>query len=929
MKAKTIVCFIVVAAIMCFRINVINAQFHGDQSVRLNIKNNEKRSGIVIIKATSNNQSEKLKLKIDGEEQTDLYKALEKNAKFVFDVKGTNVFFKNGVTMGNRVLKIFDDTMKSYQTIAVSIPADKLKIGQDNKISIRSGTKVSPFDHHSEENRDDFIIKNVRLILSDGTVIRDLNGKSVDKELTVGDRKRALSSYDFQFDLSANQFQSMTKEWDTTKVADGSYEIKAIGIDGQKKKVKMIVDNTAPKIIPTIVEGKEYKGKINIHATVKDRFSDVKKITAKIDRTHISLPYITSSAHLAPGKHVLKITATDSVGNKKTVKRTFFVTEENPLLPKSTTEKSSINHAKLSVKVKDPTNDNLDVSFYQAYKYTGEDRQNVKISMNKYKTEPPKQFRPEGEKSFNQLQYEKVQTLNNKFVQTNSTTKFPYHRFDVRVDGKVDDDDTIEFIWKGYSLPNRKVTMYVWNYKKGTWVVADSKIAQKKPFTLKGNIEAKEYVNDQKISVIVQDQIGMQQKKYDYSFVWLSDTQYYSANYPHVLKSITDWIVKNKKTFNIQYMFHTGDLVDYSESKRQWENISRYMKTIEKANIPYGVLAGNHDVQHKYNDYKNYHKYFGTAKFKNKSFYGDSYENNKGHYDLISVKGNDYLMLYMGWGITDKEIKWMNEVLKKYPERIAILSVHEYLLVSGNRSPIGDKLFEEVVVPNKNVALVLCGHYHDSETLIDEIDDNGDGKVDRKVYQMLADYQGAPKGGQGFIRLLQVDTSTNTIDVKTYSPYLNQYNYYDFSLFPSKDEFPIPLNLEKKEKMVATNYFEMNVYTNQLIGKVNDVESGNIASTIWSYLAPAKTYYWYTVVEDQFNGKKRSNIWGFTIIDGQMKIIDNREEEMRKRAAVIYPLPKKDKRIFDIMTYSVLFFVGVLLINFMRLKLKMSYKIKG
>lgn len=36
---------------------------------------------------------------------------------------------------------------------------------------------------------------------------------------------------------------------------------------------------------------------------------------------------------------------------------------------------------------------------------------------------------------------------------------------------------------------------------------------------------------------------------------------------------------------------------------------------------------------------------------------------------------------------------------------------------------------------------VLCGHYHDSETLIDEMDDDGDGIADRKVYQMLADYQ--------------------------------------------------------------------------------------------------------------------------------------------------------------------------------------------
>ena len=56
---------------------------------------------------------------------------------------------------------------------------------------------------------------------------------------------------------------------------------------------------------------------------------------------------------------------------------------------------------------------------------------------------------------------------------------------------------------------------------------------------------------------------------------------------------------------------------------------------------------------------------------------------------------------------------------------------------------------------------MLCGHYHDAEELVDNIDDNGDGVPDRKVYQLLADYQGAEKGGLGYIRLLQFDMKNN------------------------------------------------------------------------------------------------------------------------------------------------------------------------
>ena len=73
----------------------------------------------------------------------------------------------------------------------------------------------------------------------------------------------------------------------------------------------------------------------------------------------------------------------------------------------------------------------------------------------------------------------------------------------------------------------------------------------------------------------------------------------------------------------------------------------------------------------------------------------------------------------------------------------------------------------------------LSGHYHEAQTLVDEIDDNGDGTADRKVYQLLADYQAGPEGGQGYMRLLHFDQDQDRIIVNTYSPYMNDYNFYD------------------------------------------------------------------------------------------------------------------------------------------------------
>ena len=100
------------------------------------------------------------------------------------------------------------------------------------------------------------------------------------------------------------------------------------------------------------------------------------------------------------------------------------------------------------------------------------------------------------------------------------------------------------------------------------------------------------------------------------------------------------------------------------------------------------------------------------------------------------------------------------------------------------------QLYEEIVVPNPNVRLVLCGHHHAAGKRVSELDDDGDGRTDRTVYQLLADYKDAPKGGGGFIRLLTFDPTAKKIRVHTYSPYLDQTSFYED---PETDTFEILL----------------------------------------------------------------------------------------------------------------------------------------
>ncbi len=840
------------------------------QGLSINIQDDTILSKSVLVKAFNTEKNSNTSLLIDQENVTGkTTEALESKAYLVMDVNKIDRYFENGVTIGNDVLQIFHDKITSYKTLIVPVDPKYFTKGKKRAFAIRSGTKVSPFDENSKENRDDFVVKNMRLILSDGTVLYDPKYADPEKEWKVGDSKGLKPILKISFAVPDEQFSASSFKWNTKSAKEGTHTIMA---KSGKKTVKstVFVDNTAPVIVPSIQKNKLYKGKFTINAELKDDYAGVQNVVAKLDDNEIALPFNTSSAALTPGSHTLRIEATDQAGNRSVKTTTFNVVEEQPYLPQLMIPyEKSIDvpvAPKLKVTVGDPTGDDLHVSFKKAYQYTANQASHIRAYENKTDNEPPKDLVSNGEQPIEDV--DSIATSDKKYVTTTGTDKYPYHRFEVSLDNKVDlAKDEVEINWEGKSVIGRRVSLYVWNFDKQKWQVQEWKIANdNKNFKLNAVIKGTAFARDHKVQVLVQDEIA-QTNQFNYSFVWMTDTQYYAKSYPQIYKEMTKWIVNQQDGMKIKYVFHTGDIIDKQSTKNQWVNADAAMKTLDDANVPYGVLAGNHDVNHIDFNYNTFYKYFGEKRFINKDYYGESYENNRGHYDLISEQGNDFLMLYMGWGIDEESIEWMNKILQKYPDRKAILNFHEYLQPSGDRSFLGNTLFEKVVEKNPNVILVLSGHFFGSETKVDEIDDNGDGTPDRKVYQMLTDYSSGPEGGQGFMRILQVNPIENKIYVKTYSPYLNKYNFYNTDEYPGKDEFVIETDLTPKEKVVATDSFNVNVYTNTKIGVTQNVKNNEAAKVVWKELENNTQYYWYADVTDDYQGKVRSPIWTFKTVE--------------------------------------------------------------
>jgi len=271
----------------------------------------------------------------------------------------------------------------------------------------------------------------------------------------------------------------------------------------------------------------------------------------------------------------------------------------------------------------------------------------------------------------------------------------------------------------------------------------------------------------------------------NFTIVVLPDTQYYSESYPEVFDNQTQWIVDNIESMNIVFVSHLGDLVDDPDVIEQWENANNSMSKLDDK-VPWSVLLGNHDGIGP-ND-NNFVTYFGSNRFSDNIWYGGGYQNvGRSNYQLFSAGGSDYLLLNIQYDPNDDVLLWANGVIDQYPLRRVIVSTHDYIdwggLFSGWRSSIGQRIYEKLVSGHANqIFLVLCGH-------VDRVDSRTQNLNGFTLYELVFDYQDQPNGGNGWLKILEFSPSQDKIFVKTFSPYLNQFNHN------TRSEFTLDYNM--------------------------------------------------------------------------------------------------------------------------------------
>jgi hypothetical protein len=272
----------------------------------------------------------------------------------------------------------------------------------------------------------------------------------------------------------------------------------------------------------------------------------------------------------------------------------------------------------------------------------------------------------------------------------------------------------------------------------------------------------------------------------DFAIAVLPDTQMYTAarngGKPEMLVAQVEWILSNRASRNIVYVTTEGDISnDGNKFPAEWLRTTNALYRLEDPvrtglpdGLPWSAVVGNHDTRSGGTTLFN--AFLGTNHFGGRSYYGGYYgADNDSHYDLFSAGGQDFigLALTMGAGSNPNLMRWANEVLRANANRQAIVVTHSLLGPTAWPHPApwtkeGLQIFS-ALTNNPNLFLMLCGHRH-GEGRRHEVLGNG-----QSVDVVLSDYQSYTNGGNGFMRLMEFSPRNQTIRVKTFSPWTQQW----------------------------------------------------------------------------------------------------------------------------------------------------------
>lgn len=832
-------------------------------------------------------------------------------ATFSFDV-GTNSIDSSFVNLllVNGIRYVLGGDFVSERANVV-IPNEWLLPGW-NTIEVVTGTQPNAC------NRDDFAISNVSLTPAAGTATgQRLKTSYAMGDGTCGSNVNSFREIDLHFVVEDATAQGLRTELDTTAIADGEHVLAAASTTGEVATRQLVTDNTAPAIsASTPAAGATITTSVALDVQLDDASGLMGTPELTLDGAPVTLGSLVGPG-LGAGDHTIAVTATDALGNQAT-REVVFASAGIPDVPADLAPASGATDVSgtvtLEATVGEPDGGEVTATFTQAEILTPNQ------GWQGTSDEVPTSLDVPGESNVGNVKA--LAPGDGATLDSPASREVSYQRFDVQVKGQVADP---VLRWEGVIDPTRVVSLRAWNLEASAWDVLASSRGTLDGNTVLTAIADARYLDGQQVHVMVTGEDPFADEldagaegfadpsSYDFSIAHFTDTQYLSegaveqeteaerAIWEKAYGDTTRWIAANAGERKIEYVAHTGDIIENNirtpadEAMMQqvvgeFEVSSRQQQVLDDAGVTNQVIAGNHDnrsgsengPEAMYNQYFGPDRYSAADDLWIDAEYGGPWRegDNQNNYTLFSAGGLEFVSVGLSYGVTREEAEWVDSIYKRYPDRNGILLSHDYLAASPQRdgrnsgfaAPDGSMLYKTIVEENPNVFLILAGHIHGVGTNVKpEV-----GQVGHGVVELLADYQAYTvtaeelglteiggyqptdrlRFGASYLRLLQFDVDRAEMIVDTYSPFLDDFgaNEYDPGLRydTGADNMVLPVDITSRTTSFRTD--SLALYNPIAVVGETTAASGGVASVEWSDLKPATAYAWFVVARSAGGG---------------------------------------------------------------------------
>jgi hypothetical protein len=307
----------------------------------------------------------------------------------------------------------------------------------------------------------------------------------------------------------------------------------------------------------------------------------------------------------------------------------------------------------------------------------------------------------------------------------------------------------------------------------------------------------------------------------NFTIVMLPDTQYASESWPEVFRAQMAWVDAQQSASNIRYVLHVGDVVDNSDQVAQWNN-SKSAMGLPTDDVPYIIGPGNHDLDSTTTRAATrYNTHYPRANFARLPSFGGTYPAtaNDNTYHTFTAGGVDWLVLALKYAPSAAEITWANQVVAAHPNHSAILVTHAYQN-GTTKDTNGNNLWTNLVSRHKNFRFTFSGHYVNAGVITQQ------GVNGNTVHQIQADYQNSTsRDPNSYLRVMTYNAANDSLDVKTYSPFLNRFMTDAKNQFVLNNIRPVPpgwttiIDNTTTDRFIASANWGTSSYSDQRYGE--------------------------------------------------------------------------------------------------------------